>query len=305
MLALPPNFVRRRACCTNCIATARTCARHLPSTSATTFRPRSPVAISDSTTFSGSSGGVDAYDSGLACVLYSFAAHLARTLASLVGCPLSVSAHPILMGAFPVSRRHTSHGIPVYILWRRMYCNFFTSSLGAQFQIKPPSFVVISILLIVMHEFLHFIFARDSFFGSCFFREQSGVSSLHLLLSSSVPASSAPAGPFSTVPPLLGQLDAPMFLFVPFLSIVLLTSTRACRCVPVHLLRNRTPTCLALVIVRALVDTHFIARNQPEHAQIRHCCSRPRMAMIFAAACASYSSNRNSMWSLSFLHPLF
>ena len=74
---------------------------------ATTFPPRSPVAISDRTTSSASSGGLDAYNSGLACVLYSFATHLARAL-GFPDCPLSVSAHPVLMGAFPVSRRHTS-----------------------------------------------------------------------------------------------------------------------------------------------------------------------------------------------------
>ena len=66
-----------------------------------------------------------------------------------------------------------------------------------------------------------------------------------------------------------------------------------------------------------------ITRSQPEHAQVR--CS-PGMAMIFTthfilelasdvnsctkyrscAACASYSSHRNSVWSLSFfLHLLF
>ena len=38
-----------------------------------------------------------------------------------LGCPLSVSAHPVLMGAFPVSRKHTSLGTLTYILCRRMY----------------------------------------------------------------------------------------------------------------------------------------------------------------------------------------
>ena len=69
----------------------------------------------------------------------------------------------------------------------------------------------------------------------------------------------------------------------------------------------------------------FITSGQPKHAQICHYCSNS-MAMIFAthlileftsdvssctkqrphAACASFSSHWNSMWSLSFfLHPLF
>ena len=85
------------------------------STNATTFPPRLPVAISDCTTFSASSGGIDTYNTGLARVLYSLATHLARTLA-YSGCPVSVSAHPVLMGAFSVSRRHTFLGVLVYIL---------------------------------------------------------------------------------------------------------------------------------------------------------------------------------------------
>ena len=139
-----PTYVQRRLCPTDCIAVARTCARHLAGSPQVAIRqtpffvlergntpfarprgpqpfpPRLPVAVSDSTTFSASSGGVDAYSSGLACVLYSFATHLSRTLGS-PGCPLSVSAHPVLMGALPVSRRHTSLETLVYILWRRMY----------------------------------------------------------------------------------------------------------------------------------------------------------------------------------------
>ena len=38
------------------------------------------------------------------------------------GCPLSVSAHPVLIGAFPISRKHTSLGTLTYIiLCRRMH----------------------------------------------------------------------------------------------------------------------------------------------------------------------------------------
>ena len=80
-------------CCISWIAAARTCVRHLPGTLLAAVRrifffvlerrstpfahqpvPQTfPVAISDSTTFSASSGGVDANNSGLACVLNSFA----------------------------------------------------------------------------------------------------------------------------------------------------------------------------------------------------------------------------------------
>ena len=134
MQALPPNFLRRRACRTGGIATVRTCVHPLSGNLLTAilrklffvkerrhksfarqpmprlFPPRLPVETPDNTTFIASSGGVDAYNSGLACVLYLFATHLARTL-GFPGCPLTVSAHPVLIGVFTVSRRHVS-------LWR-------------------------------------------------------------------------------------------------------------------------------------------------------------------------------------------
>ena len=56
------------------------------------FPPRSPLAISDSTTLSASSDGVDADSSGLACVLHSFATHLARTLGFPCWSPPILSA---------------------------------------------------------------------------------------------------------------------------------------------------------------------------------------------------------------------
>ena len=89
-----PNFVRRHVCRSSCIGAVHTCVRHQAggpqaairqkpsfllerkkyglrtSTSASAFPSRSPVAISDSTTFSASDGGVDAYSSGLACLVF-------------------------------------------------------------------------------------------------------------------------------------------------------------------------------------------------------------------------------------------
>ena len=86
------------------------------------FPSRLSVAVSDNATFSASNGGVEAYSYGFACVLHSFslATHLARTL-GFPGCRLSVSVHPVLMGPFPVSRRHFSLGTLSNMLWRRMY----------------------------------------------------------------------------------------------------------------------------------------------------------------------------------------
>ena len=102
---------------------------------ATAFPPRSPVATSDSTTFSSSDGGVGAYNCGLPCVLYSFATHLARTL-GFSGCPLSVSAHPVLMGAFPVSQARffvdsCVHPVTTNVL------HLLTSCLDAQLRVNP------------------------------------------------------------------------------------------------------------------------------------------------------------------------
>ena len=124
----PPNFVRHRACHTSCIAAARTCAQHLPGSplaevrrllsfvlerrlSASQPMPllflhicpwRSPTAQPSAPQAASSTRATL-----VACVLYSFATHLARTL-GFPGCPVSVSVHPVLMGALPASRRQVS-----------------------------------------------------------------------------------------------------------------------------------------------------------------------------------------------------
>ena len=67
-----------------------------------------PVAASDNTISSASSARrrrVQLWP--CACDLYSFATHLAPAL-GFPGCPLSVAAYAVLMGALPVSRRHAS-----------------------------------------------------------------------------------------------------------------------------------------------------------------------------------------------------
>ena len=118
-----------------------------------------------------------------------------------------------------------------------------------------------------MHEFLHLVLHVTCSFALVIFREQSRASSLHPLLSSSVPASPAPAGSHSAAPPLLGQLDVPTFLFV--------LLSRSC-CSRRHvLIRILIPTCLALVTVPyTRFDPSFTARGQSKPAQIRHCRSR-------------------------------
>ena len=94
---------------------------------------------------------------------------------------------------------------------------------------------------------------------------------------------------------------------------------------PLHLLCNRTPTCRALVIARTLALTnpgppssHAASPNMHKSATA---ALVPGMVMIFTVhfflelasdvnSCTKYrpcaaSSQRNSMWPLSFLHPLF
>ena len=184
--------------------------------------------------------------------------------ASLV-VPLSVPT-PVLMGALPVSGRHTSLETVVDIFWRWNVLHFFTSCLGAHLRIKPPAFVVIPVHRDARVSSIHLIFFNNpahplyiSSFLLLFPRLQ-----LLLILSQLFLHCS-------------GNLTYSMFPYVPF-RIVLLPSTRACRCVPLHLLRIRIPTYLALVTVRTLTLTKtqssFTACGQFEQAQIRHCRSR-------------------------------
>ena len=99
----------------------------------------------------------------------------------------------------------------MYILWRRMYSTSsrlalaYSSGSSHRLYCHPmtPFPQAEQFLLIVVHEFPRFIFRSH---------ERSRVSSLHLLFSSSVPASSTPACPL----PLLGQINVLMFLCVPF-----------------------------------------------------------------------------------------
>ena len=122
-------------------------------------------------------------------------------------------------------------------------------------------------LLIVVREFSHFILhVTQSFFLVIFVNNPT-----YLLCIFCFPL----LFPRLQLPPLLWQLDVPMFLSVPLFSIVLFTLARACRCVPVHLLRNRTPDCRALVTVRSLALTNPGPPSsrvaKPRHAQIRYC----------------------------------
>ena len=234
MQAIPPNLGRRRACRTSCIVTTRTCVRHLPgnllaaihrilragawkyalrtSTSATTFHPRyqcrPPTAPLSAPQAEAST----------------------RTTLALRESPRAhvgpVSTHPVLMGAFSVSRRHVSLGDSRVHLVATNVLHLPTSRLGAQVRVMPLAFVVIPMstfpqaeqfLLVVVHEFPHFIlyvvcsfvFMDNPAYPLC---------TLHFLLL--FPASSNPACPLSTVPPLLGRLDEPTFLFVPLSRVV-------------------------------------------------------------------------------------
>ena len=140
MPAPSPSF----ASSTSCIVTARTCVRHLAGSPRAAARQKLFFVLERSSTLSERQPVPPPFLHAcpwrsptarlsvlpmavLTCTvvasrasLYSFATHLARTL-GFPGCPLSVSAYPVLMGALPVSRGHTSLETLVYILWRRMY----------------------------------------------------------------------------------------------------------------------------------------------------------------------------------------
>ena len=105
------------------------------------------------------------------CVCLVFLRDPPRT-SGFPDCPLSVSAHPVLMSAFSVSRRHTSLETLVHIFWRQNTLHLFTSCLGAQPRVKPPAIVFTPMppvpqaeqfVLIVVHWFLPFSLARDLF----------------------------------------------------------------------------------------------------------------------------------------------
>ena len=122
--------------------------------------------------------------------------HLARTL-GFPGCPLSVSAHSVLMGAFPVSRTHTSGNSHVHLVSADVIY-LFTSCLGTQLRVEPPllssqchpSHTLSSIL---MHEFPHLgfhktqpfvlsIFMGDAAYPVCSLRSLPPFPHLQLLL---------------------------------------------------------------------------------------------------------------------------
>ena len=171
--------------------------------------------------------------------------------------------------------------------------HFFTSCLGAQFRIKPPAIVVIpmssfpqaeQLLLIVMHEFPKFIlhvtcsflfvvFMNNLAYNLCIFCFPLLFTRLQLLLFLS-----------QLFLHCSGNLTHPCSCLLTFLDCVLRVNTsvsmRAFRCVPVHLLRNRTPTCLALVTVRTLALTN---PGPPPRMRPIQTCTDPQLSFSFVA----------------------
>ena len=181
-------------------------------------------------------------------------------------------------------------------------------------------------MLILMHDFSHLgfhetqpfalrILVDDAAYPFCILRSLpllSRISSSCLSLFSS-----------SSITLAAWRTHVPVCTLLPIVS-----STGACRCMPLQLLCNRTPTCRALVVVRtlALANPGPPSLASPNMHKSATASLVPCMAMIstmhfileFAsgvnsctkychcAACASYISHRNSMSSLSFfLYPLF
>ena len=167
------------------------------------FPPRSPVATSDNSSFSSSSGGVDTYNSGH---VFLRDPHRARTL-GFPGCPLSVSAHPVLMGALPVSRWHASLGTLLYVLpWRttqgqeKRHCRHPNDTLPTSWAVPVHRDAGVSPFHLARGLLICFsvIFMNNPAYPLC------------------ASASSTPACPLSTVPPLLGQLEYPCSCLFPF-----------------------------------------------------------------------------------------
>ena len=108
------------------------------------------------------------------------------------GCPLSVSTHPVLIGAFPVSRKHVSLSTSRVYLVTPSVLHLLTSGFGAQIGIMPPSFGLVPVpplpqtkqrLLVVMDESSHFILETNN--------PSQPLSITHLI--SSLPTCSSPA----------------------------------------------------------------------------------------------------------------
>ena len=194
----------------------------------------------------------------------------------------------------------------MHILWRRMYSTSSRLAWAHTSGSSHPPFVVIPMpsfphaeqfLLIMMHESAHFILhVANPLFLSFFMNNPAcPLRIFHLPLMFT--PSPAPAGHLSTAPPLLEQLGEPHDPVRSLVSIVLAALT--CRCMLPHLLCNCTSTRLAYV---GKPWSSFVARGQPEHAQIRHCFSYPRCGrdlrhapqLVLSAICAPYNSHRNS-----------
>ena len=296
---LPPNFVRRNACRTSCIATARSCVHHLPCHLSAIQRIISFVMERTNKRFARRpvpqvSFHVYPWQPPTAPLSAPLAAaSIRRTLALRVSCtpsrptsrarwgslvvPCQVSAYPVLMGAFPASRRHVSLGTIRVHLVATHVLHLLTSYHGAQLKAKLSAFVVISkplprteqFLLNVVHEFSHFILHVTCslafvvpFSILCFLLL---FLRLELLLC-----------PFSTVLPLRGNLTHPCSCSFPFLGCVVRTNTsvsmRACA-FTLHPHSN-----WSRVDDRPCTRTEnswsSFTPSQPKHAQICHFCSR-------------------------------
>ena len=215
------------------------------------------------------------------------ATHLARTL-GFPGCPLSISAHAVLMGALlRLTYAHFSGDSRVHLVATDVR-HFITSCLGAhQFRIKPAAFVVIPMpsfpqaeqfLLIEMHEFPHFILTRELVPFFCRFFVNNPAYPLRIFRFLLLFPQFQLLLILSQLLPLLEQLGVPTFLFVPI-------SRLCCSRRP-----ERVDACLCIYfassfqLVLSAGDRpytcfdkswpSFIACGQSKHAQIRHCRSR-------------------------------
>ena len=240
MPAPPPNFVWRRVCRASCIATARTCVRHLPGNLLAAVRRILFFVLERRSTLSVHQQKPQPF----------LHAYPWRSPKALLSAPPAVASRRRVLASRVsyTSSRPTSGWVPWLSLVRLRPCcldgclsrltrarlighsrvnlvttnalHLLTSCLGAQLGVQPPASVVIPMpaipqaeqfLFIVVHEFLHFTVHVACSFVFC----SHGQSHVSSNFPSSVPTSSTPAHPLSVALPLLGQLDVPMYQFVP------------------------------------------------------------------------------------------
>ena len=258
--APPPNFASNLLCRTSCVATAYSSVRLSPRQmlSCTTVRGSTPFARRQvqQLFFHVHPWRYPTTPSSVppAAVWVRTARASRPLMLGFPACPLSVSTHPVLTSAFPVSRKHVSLNTSRVYFVTPSVLHLLTSGFGAQIRIKPPSFGLVSVpplpqteqrLLVVMDESSHFILETNN--------PSQPLSITHLILL--FPRVHLLLVFFSSVLPSLVRLLAPtQRIACAHRSSRPYKHARA-NVAPMHFFRNRMHVCRELVMMRTLVLT--------------------------------------------------